>query len=334
MTAMNRLTDMELDFISLVPAGDDPLARVVIAKAAPVDEEDDDKEDEIVDDAEAAEEAEEDEIEDVDSDEEPEMSDEEDEEEDEDVKKSADSVIDNDKREETGPDSFKLTKDDLEKTEENMGTISKSDLAPEVVAYVEALEDETSLLYAQVEKGETEINQREDQISKLQAELDELKASMTPEDVEKSAIEKADPVIRELLEKQAAELEEFKEIAKAEREARLEREYISKAAALPMITADTASFGGFLRRAADALTPEDNEMLEKIFKAANAQITAGALFDTIGTEGAEVTIEKSLEAMANEIVKANPGMTMEQAITKIYEQNPELAEAALNGEDA
>lgn len=272
---------MELDFVSLVAAGDDPLAKVVIAKAAPPE-----------------------------------------------------------KRGTQRSDASTLASTDP--TEENMGTINKSDLDPEVVAYIDGLETENDTLSAQVEKAEGDLAAKDAEIADLKDTLSKStpKDAESEEEITKSLLAKADPAIRALIEKQQADLKRTEDIAKAEREARLEKEFISKAEAMPMLSADTGeedgtkAFAGLLRRAADALSPADNAALEKMLKAANEQIAKGNLFGTFGRDGAETTISKSVKAHVEEIVKANPSITREQAEVMVYEQHPELAEAALNGEVA
>jgi chromosome segregation ATPase len=263
--------------VSLVAAGDDPLAQVVISKAAAPD----------------------------------------------------------DKRTEADAGASTLSSTDL--TEETaVATINKSDLAPEVVAYIDGLEAEVDTLSSQVEKAEQDIET-------LKAEHEETKgllAKSSPtddaaqEEITKSLLAKADPAVRALIEKQQADLKRTEAIAKAEREARLEREYVAKAEALPMLAEDKAKMAGVLRAAADALTPEQNETLTTVLKAANEQIAKSNLFGTFGVGGGESTISKSVTAKVEDLRKADPSLTVEQATVKVYEQNPDLAQAAFAGEDA
>lgn len=247
---------MQLDFVSLVAAGDDPMAQVVIAKAAPSSDESNGSQ------------------------------------------------------------------------EANMGeNIAKDDLAPEVVAYIEGLETEVDTLSKQVEDSETVITDLTDTLSKMAPKDDEAAQA-----IEKSLLAKADPAIRELIEKSQADAREAQQIAKAERDARLEREFISKAETLPMITTDKASLGGLLRRISDALSPEDSAEVEKMLRAANEQIEKSNLFDTFGSGGANHTVSASVEAAAESIQKGDPTLTKEQAIAKAYETNPGLLAEAMNQE--
>lgn len=241
---------MTFDFVSLVPAGDDPEARVVIAKSA----------------------------------------------------HAADHV------EDRMPQS-----------------ISKADLDPQVAAYITGLEGEVDTLSSQIEKAEEDIQEREEQIASLKETLSKA-APGTPEGekaIEDALLEKADPALRAFIEKSRAEAREAQEIAKAERDARLDTVYIAKAAALPHVGQDPSTFGPLLRRVHETLSKEDAEALDQILKAADAQIAEGSLFKTFGNGGATVT-STQVESLAADIRKTDPTMSREQAIAKAYEANPDL----------
>lgn len=241
---------MVLDFVSLVPAGDNPEARVVISKAAP------------------------------------------------------DTTM-----------------------EDDMGDlISKDDLDPQVVAYIEGLEDEVDSLTKSVEETTEALTTAQDALKKAEENGLIVKSE---EEQRTALLEKADPAVRALIEKAEKDAEEAAQIAKAERDARLQREYLSKAEQMPMLGEKREDFAGLLRRMADALTPEDSAEVEKILRVANEHITKSNLFTEIGTGGAQSTISKSAEAAAAEIKKAHPEYTDEMALAKAYETNPDLLAEAM-----
>ena len=246
-----RLSNMAFDFVSLVPAGDDPLAQVVIAKADP------------------------------------------------------DQNIDQSSQ------------------EESMGTnISKDDLAPEVVTYIEALEDEVTSLTEAVEKADEEIVSLQERSS----------VSKSAEEQREEVLAKADPAVRALIEKAEQDAKQASEIAKAERDQRLDREFIAKAEALPMLSTDKTMLGALLRRISEALSAEDATAVTKMLDAANVQIAKGNLFSEMGRGGGETTVSKSVDAAAQELMKSQPGLTMEQAQAKVYETNPALLADAMTQE--
>ena len=247
---------MSFDFVSLVRAGDDPMAQVVISKADPNIEKD-------------------------------------------------------------AMDKCATCGSMAHKTEDHMtDKIKKADLPAEAVEYIEALEADNDELSKALEDAQAEFV---------------LKSA---ENIEKSdeatLLEKADPAIKALFQAQAARIEKADAIAKAERDARLEREYIAKAEKLPMIGDDKAGLAGLLRRAAEVLTPEDNASLAKMLDSANAQLAKGGLFAEFGKSGAETTISKSITAAAEEIRKREPELTIEQATVKAYTENPSLFAEAMS----
>lgn len=326
-TGQFRLSNLDIDFVSLVASGDDPLARVVIAKAAP------EGKSMYAPDA-----------------------------------VNAGNVMTPHQFANTDPQKHGAKKCDKcgmpedaamhkkmhgkmhksangdirshtlspnDSSEENMGNISKDDLDPEVVAYIEGLEAEVDTLSLQVVKSEADLDAQDEQIATLtEAVAKSVPLDATPEEISKSLLEKADPAVRALIEKQTKDLAEVQEIAKTERNLRLDREFVSKAATLPMLGDDKAALAGLLRRASEALSAEDNTVLDTVLKAANTQIAQGNLFANFGKGGGETTISKSVKAMAVEIRKADPNLTIEQAEAKVYEENPDLFTQAMTGEDA
>lgn len=277
-----RLTDLDLDFVSLVPAGDDPMAQVVIAKAAP--------------------------------------------------EESGSGHSNKSTAEAPASSTLSVTTLDME---EHMGTINKSGLDADVLAYIEGLELEVETLSDQVAKAEEDIEKSETENS----ELRDLLAKAAPndpaveEEISKSLLAKADPAVRALIEKQNAELKKQADIAKAEREARLEAVFISKAEELPHFPGDSKGKAALLRSIADSLDPEQAEEVEKALRAMNAKIEQGSLFKSIGTGGAETTISKTVEAKAEELRKADPSLTIEQARVKVYESDAEIAGMIARGEE-
>lgn len=250
----HRLSNMRLDFVSLVPAGDNPEAHVVISKADP----------------------------------------------------------------------------NINPQEDDMGDlISKDDLAPEVVAYIEGLEEENTDLTKSVEDLTAEKTTLE---ADLQKAVDSGLIVKSEEEQFEALLEKADPAVRVLLKKQADDLAAANTIAKAERDARISKEFISKAESMPMLAEDKTEFGTLLRKAHEALGDEDFGKFEQVLKTANEQIAKGNLFSEFGHGGGETTISKSVEAAAAEITKAEPTLTREQAIAKAYEANPALLAADMTQE--
>lgn len=242
---------MAFDFVSLVAAGDDPMAQVVISKAAPLETQSESKQEEPI-------------------------------------------VGDN--------------------------TIKKEDLAPEVAEYIEALEEEVTSL------------------AKSLVDAEASAAVIEKSDIEglsyEALLSKADPAVKALIEKQQEAITKAENIAKTERDARLDREFISKAESLPMVGEDRAALAGLLRRFSEVGTAEDTATLEKMLSTANTQLAKSSLFAEFGQGGAGSTISKSVKAAADEIRKREPSLTIEQAQVKAYAENPDLFVEAMTNKEA
>jgi hypothetical protein len=206
-------------------------------------------------------------------------------------------------------------------SEENMGTeISKDDLPPEVIEYIEDIEDALAdALGITGAEGDDDDNDAEDR-------SDELVGA----GVEKSAEEilKSNPELAAIVKAAQDEAAEAKAIAKAEQDKRLHGEMISKAAALPEISAPTDELAEILK-SLYAEVPEVASKVEQLLKAANTQLQNSALFEEIGKstrgEGDPVA------AAAAEIRKESPQLTPEQAEAEAFRRDPSLYTAELKG---
>lgn len=200
--------------------------------------------------------------------------------------------------------------------------ITKDDLPTEVVEYIEVLE--------------TTVDSLTEKVTKAESDIEELKKAapvvQTPADLFEAAIAKADPAVAEILKAQKVQIEQAQTMAKAERDARLETVFLAKADSLPMISDNRQDLARILRAVSDKLDASDAAEVEKILKAANAQIATGNTFAEFGTPGAETTISKSVEAQAEALRKSDPNLTREQALDKVYQSNPDLYYASLKGE--
>ncbi len=263
-----RLTDIDLSMVSLVRAGDDPLAKAVLFKSEP----------------------------------------------------------DKNNGGDTDPPTLS-NQNDKERKPVAETEITKADLPDEVVAYIDALEDE--------------VNEQEETIKSLRIVIESDDdghddPELDDDDLVKSAIEKADPATAELLRKMQADnaaaqerIEKAEKIANDERNERLRRDYVAKAAELPMVNDNADELGNLLKELND-LSPEHAAKVETLLKAANEQIAKGNLFTEIGSVGIGST-SASAEAAAEAIKKSNPDLTQAQALAQAYATNPALYDESLKG---
>lgn len=191
------------------------------------------------------------------------------------------------------------------------------DLPEEVVNYVKALEDTVMDLEDDLDAIVNGGGDDEDEDTEKSAD-DIVKAA--PPEIQ--ALVKAQ---QEELAKARAEASEAAAIAKAERDARLEKEYIAKGAALPHITGKAEDIGGLLRKVAEH-DPETAEAIEALLTAANAAIEQGDLFKQ-ASDPKRVTTGTAYEKMvekADELIKADPNLTPAAAIAKVAETDSAL----------
>lgn len=125
-------------------------------------------------------------------------------------------------------------------------------------------------------------------------------------------------------EKRAQQAEE--RVAKLELERRT-AEHVRKAAALAHLPIKPEEFGIVLRKVHDgeALTEAERQELDRVLTAANETARASALFAEIGSgASAEGSATAKAEARADALRKAEPKLTREQALAKVYREDPDL----------
>lgn len=259
-----RLKKLALDEVSLVPAGDNPGAEVVIAKSnkTPDGDEGDRTLSEYKDEA--------------------------------------------DHEEPIVPDD--------ETTETTEIEIDFDSLDPSVQQYISQLED-TVVQQNEALAASDDVDDLSDDT------IDQLAELLSEEGV----LAKADPEVRALIEKAETRASEAEALAKAERDLRIHREFVEKAAKLPMLSTDAERLGEILKAVNEELSETDAAELTQILKTANDVIAEGNLFKEMGSS-APGTVGASVEAKAAEIRKADPSLTPEQAIARAYETDPSLYE--------
>lgn len=117
------------------------------------------------------------------------------------------------------------------------------------------------------------------------------------------------------------------DLAKAQEDQR-KQEFITKAAGLKNLATNAEELGLLMKAVAEnKATPEQIAKLEGILKAADEGIAKGNLFGEIGRSGGGTVAGSALakaEAFANEMIQKNAAMTREQAMAKVWIDNPQL----------
>lgn len=182
----------------------------------------------------------------------------------------------------------------------------------------------------------TYIEKLEERIAKMEDEKDEME-SKDESDEEKDEMEKSDvlakldPEVRKMVEDAQTRAEQAEAIAKAERDARVTAEFISKAEALSELSVNPTEFGPVLKAAAETLDPEQYAEIERVLKAANEAVASAGMWNEFGkTTVTPSTTEAKIDTLAKSLQAQDPALSYEAAYTKALEQNPGLYTEALN----
>lgn len=182
----------------------------------------------------------------------------------------------------------------------DMPDFDKSTLDEATLAYVESLE-------SQVAKAADSTP--DDEATELAKALDGL-----PEP------------LRKAFEKQQADLAEATRVAKAERDLRLDAEYLEKARGFKALGVDTSNLAKTLRKAAD-LDPDLFVEIDQVLKAADAQIAEGNLYKSLGAPASVIesgSAHDRLDAIAKSLVAEGKASDYATALSKAAEENPDL----------
>jgi hypothetical protein len=169
--------------------------------------------------------------------------------------------------------------------------------------YIEALESANESLIGKLEESE------EGQVS----EYDHI-------------LKGADPEIVELFKAAEERAAVAEEIAKAERENRLQREFIEKAATYDSLPVESGTFGIVLKDAAESMDADTYDALTTVLAAANEAISQGGLLNEIGVTksfDAESGMGR-IEQVASVLQAENADLTREAAIAKAVTDDPSL----------
>lgn len=215
-------------------------------------------------------------------------------------------------------------------------------LPPDVAAYIQSLEQQLAALQnkdnpegqdTSSSGGDSGDSKNKNPFGKAyqgddemdsNAFLEELSKSLTAED-NREVVAKVEAQLsryQSQISKAEARITQAEEIAKSERDLRLEREFVSKAAEynLPV---DADELGPVLKRAAESLSLEDFSVLVKCLDAGSSAETM--LYGEVGKQGggSNLDIFDQVNAQAEEILKSNAGITPEQATTMVMDSYPD-----------
>jgi hypothetical protein len=183
------------------------------------------------------------------------------------------------------------------------------DLPSEVYEYIEALEAANA------------------EMSDLIGKFDEAPAKSDDLD---SIFKSADPRLVEIVKSAEERAATAERVAKAERNHRIEREFVSKASEFDYLPVNPERFGPILKSAAEALDAADFETLLGVLHAANTALAESGLFEEVGKSHTDLGGDEIAKA-AGRIQAQFPDLTKEQAVAKAVELDPTLYHNYLRG---
>lgn len=193
-------------------------------------------------------------------------------------------------------------------------------------------------------KAEADLTKAQEQIEALTKSVDDIKKAAGIKD-EPVALDKSElsPAMRAHVEKMEADQAALAErvakaeqdaadeakVAKAERDERLTREFIGKAEAFEALPIEAAKFGPVLKSIHGKLTKDEAEEIDRVLKASDEQIKAGALFKEQGRsgdglQGDDTAIAKATKAAA-EIRKNDSSISHAGALQQVFKADAPLA---------
>lgn len=186
---------------------------------------------------------------------------------------------------------------------ESKKKVKKDEEVESMLNYIEALESANETLMAKLDEAGEESVEEYDHILKG-----------------------ADPEIVELFKAAEERAAVAEEIAKAERENRLQREFIEKAATYDSLPVETATFGIVLKDASESMDADTYDALTTVLAAANEAISQGGLMSEIGvTKSFDAGSGMGrIEQVASVLQAENTDLTREAAIAKAVTDDPSL----------
>lgn len=214
-----------------------------------------------------------------------------------------------------------------------LGEHDTKDEAAKQLAAIEANKREDVMPKLDISKLDPAVQDHIAALEKKAAEAATKEAEAVAKAAAKDADEKIAKAQAEAAEKVAkaeATAKEAVELAKAEREARLLREYTEKVGVFKRLPIDKSKDGAVLREVDEKCSPEVAKRIAEILKAADAaMVEAGVLMTQIGSsqEGTG-NANDQLMAMAKKAFSEGKAASIAKGYAAAMEAHPELAQQA------
>ena len=188
-----------------------------------------------------------------------------------------------------------------------MPNFNIDDLDPEVREYIERVEDVAL-------KAEFDL-------STLQKSLEEGTGDEGSID---ALLKSADPSVVNLVNSLRAEVSKAQETANTEREARVEREFIEKAAGFKDLPVDSGEFGRLLKSINEEVSEETFNATMAFVEKINAALEAANIFGELGSGLVTETGSTKLDEVTKSYMAEHPDVSAEEAMVAVLDENPAL----------
>lgn len=198
-------------------------------------------------------------------------------------------------------------------TDDQKEAIKKA-LTPEVLESIAKIFTDAEKL-PDVQKA---LKTAEEKNTSLQSDIDELKknAPKPEEDIYKGLPE---AIVKQLKDNAT-------QIAKMESDIK-KRDFVAKIPVFKSLPIQQDTFGDLLFKIAEAAGDDAYKDLSAVLKAADEGMSKAGIFTEIGSNNNDTSndgVEKRAEDMAQEIRKRQPELTIEQALDKVWTENPNM----------
>lgn len=176
------------------------------------------------------------------------------------------------------------------------------------------------------------IERVEDVALETQSELDALKKSIAeaPADDDDSGsddiLKSADPAVVNLVNDLRAEVSKAQETADAERDARVEREFIEKAAGFKDLPVDSADLGQLMKSISEDSDEETLASFLDLIEKMNTALEAANIFSELGSGLVTETGQTKLDELTKSYMGDHPGVSAEEAMVAVLDEDPSLYE--------
>lgn len=182
----------------------------------------------------------------------------------------------------------------------------------------------------ELEKALAASHDRIANLEKQYGEMEDDEEEMEDEEEDDMMKSLPEPV-REMLAKAQAEADAVRAELKKERDDRRDAEFVAKASGWEHLSLDPKEIGPALRQLTD-VAPELATKIEKALDGANAQAESANIFEEIGRGSAPTGGDAytKITSLAKSAFDKGEFPTMEQAVSAVVQQNPDLYAAHRN----